>query len=176
MRDFRVTPEPGPTVKRSDKKLIFVVQEHHASRLHYDFRLEWGGVLKSWAIPKEPTLDPTVRRLAMPTEDHPLDYASFHGRIPEGEYGAGIVKIWDRGTYDAPEDFDGAYERGRLEFILHGRKLKGSFALIRLKPRPGSRDKESWLFLKMRKEAQLGPRKLLKIRSYSRVSRSKKAA
>src|SRR5579864_1927241 len=154
-RNFRKTPEPAAKAGKHSKQPIFVVQEHHARRLHYDFRLEADGVLKSWAVPKEPTLDPAVKRLAVHVEDHPLTYATFKGRIPEGEYGAGTVKIWDRGTYEnlladkaVPQTMTKGVEAGRLEFVLYGKKLKGRFALIRMH----GRGKENWLLIKMNDE------------------------
>jgi bifunctional non-homologous end joining protein LigD len=142
-RDFAKTPEPAPGTGARHRRPIFVVQEHHASHLHYDFRLEADGVLKSWAVPKEPSLDPSRKRLAVHVEDHPLSYAGFHGTIPEGQYGAGEVRIWDRGTYEnllpgksVTEDI----AAGKLEFALHGKKLEGRFALVRMhgKGRGGS--------------------------------------
>jgi bifunctional non-homologous end joining protein LigD len=156
-RNFRKTrePEPDSPRKRSPgQKAIFVVQEHHASHLHYDFRLEIDGVLKSWAVPKEPTLDPSVRRLAVEVEDHPLEYATFEGRIAEGEYGAGDVRIWDHGTFEllgdsrSRESAADAIDRGKLEFRLHGEKLRGIFTLVRMKGR-GER-KPQWLLIKKR--------------------------
>jgi bifunctional non-homologous end joining protein LigD len=138
-RDFAQTPEPRPRVVPSRREPIFVVQKHHASRLYYDFRLEADGVLKSWAVPKQPTLDPAVKRLAARVEDHPLAYADFSGTIPEGQYGAGMVTIWDKGTYENmlegrphAQTVTGGIEAGPLE-VLHGRKLKGGFALIRMR-------------------------------------------
>ncbi len=157
-RDFRVTPEPGPRPARPHAQPLFVIQEHHASRLHYDFRLEADGVLKSWAVPKEPSLDPADKRLAVHVEDHPLEYASFKGKIPEGQYGAGTVRIWDSGTYEnlstqgaKPVPVSRGIDAGRLEFLLHGKKLKGRFALIRMK-KASSRGKDNWLLIKMRDE------------------------
>lgn len=154
-RRFDVTSEPSGEKKpraRRQKALAFVVQKHRASQLHYDFRLEWKGVLLSWAIPKGPSLDPSVKRMAMPTEDHPLEYAKFEGIIPEGEYGGGTVMIWDQGTW-TPEvpDVDAALKKGDLKFTLHGKKLKGSWVLVRLRPRPGE-SRASWLLIKHRDE------------------------
>jgi bifunctional non-homologous end joining protein LigD len=160
-RHFSHTPEPRPQVGPSHQQPIFVVQEHHASRLHYDLRLEADGVLKSWAVPKQPTLDPSVKRLAVRVEDHPLAYADFSGEIPEGQYGAGIVKLWDRGTYEnllarkgQPQTITEGIEAGHLEVLLHGRRLKGGFALIRMRRR-GPR--EHWLLIKMKDEAARSP-------------------
>ncbi|HJU06413.1 MAG TPA: DNA polymerase ligase N-terminal domain-containing protein, partial [Nitrospiraceae bacterium] len=144
-RDFKQTAEPPPKKKASGAGRIFVVQKHCASRLHYDLRLEDGGVLKSWAVPKGPSLDPSVKRLAMAVEDHPVDYADFEGTIPEGQYGGGTVMVWDRGTYDpeGTEDVTGGLRKGELKFTLKGHKLKGSWVLVR------TRD-EQWLFIKHR--------------------------
>ena len=149
-RDFSRTPEPktAPAPKKkasaARKGLIYAIQEHHASRLHYDLRLEDGGVLKSWAIPKTPPRKAGEKRLAVETEDHPLEYAGFEGVIPEGEYGGGTVRIWDAGDYRPVES---AGDKRIVD--IRGRKLKGLFALIRLKPRPGEKPgRVSWLFFK----------------------------
>jgi len=144
-RRFNKTPEPGPAKKTSELGNIFVVQKHRATQLHYDFRLEAAGVLKSWAVPKGPSLDPTVKRLAMQVEDHPVDYADFEGVIPAGEYGGGTVMVWDHGVY-APENTTSvsqALAKGELKFVLLGKKLKGSFVLVR------TRDRQ-WLLIKHR--------------------------
>jgi bifunctional non-homologous end joining protein LigD len=144
-RKFDKTPEPGPKKKRTRSGRIFVIQKHRATQLHYDFRLEADGVLKSWAVPKGPSLDPKVKRLAMQVEDHPVDYATFEGVIPEGEYGGGTVMVWDYGTYE-PEDTDDvgkALEKGELKFSLNGQKLKGGWVLVR------TRDRQ-WLLMKHR--------------------------
>ena len=148
-RDFSVTAEPAPgAAEQGGKAPIFVVQKHDATRLHYDFRLEHGGVLWSWAVPRGPSLDPKDKRLAVHVEDHPLDYANFEGTIPAGQYGAGVVEIWDRGTW-APVGSDpaGDIRRGEMKFTLDGSRLHGRFVLIRLKPRPNERQ-ESWLLIK----------------------------
>jgi bifunctional non-homologous end joining protein LigD len=148
-RNFKKTPEPGPKVKRSRNGRQFVVQKHAASRLHYDFRLELEGTLKSWAVPKGPSLDPGVKALAVQVEDHPLDYASFEGIIPEGQYGGGTVMVWDRGAWepDGDEDAAAAYRNGKLKFTLYGEKLKGSWALVRMGGRAGEGGK-NWLLIK----------------------------
>jgi bifunctional non-homologous end joining protein LigD len=144
-RRFGVTPEPAGKQRRAKKEdLQFVVQKHRASRLHYDFRLEHDGVMLSWSVPKGPSLDPSVRRLAMQTEDHPIEYNQFEGVIPEGEYGGGTVMIWDRGTWELEvEDVDRALEKGDLKFKLYGKKLRGSWALVRMRER-------QWLLIKHR--------------------------
>src|SRR5262249_34125969 len=150
-RDFSKTLEPKAKIRRRHGKPIFVIQEHHARRLHWDFRLEAGGLLKSWAVTREPTTDPESRRLAVPTEDHPLEYAKFKGEIPEGQYGAGHVSIWDHGTYDVsgtkePEKaIVKGVERGNFNFNLHGRKLQGEFALVRMN---SGEMKGNWLLIK----------------------------
>jgi len=144
-RRFDVTPEPpGRAGKKRARALAFVVQKHRASHLHYDFRIEHEGVMLSWAVAKGPSLDPGVRRLAMMTEPHPMDYNDFEGVIPEGEYGGGTVMIWDRGTWE-PEspDVDRALAKGDLKMRLHGRKLKGSWVLVRMRDR-------QWLLIKHR--------------------------
>jgi bifunctional non-homologous end joining protein LigD len=144
-RHFDKTPEPAPAKKGSKPGSRFVVQKHLASHLHYDFRLESDGVLKSWAVPKGPSLDPSAKRLAVQVEDHPLDYASFEGIIPAGEYGGGTVMVWDYGTYkpEEGEDVAAALHRGELKFTLKGKKLKGSWVLVRTRDR-------NWLLIKHR--------------------------
>ncbi len=156
-RNFKKTPEPeGTVVTRGGRERFFCVQKHLASHLHYDFRLEHNGVLLSWAIPKGPSLDPKTKRLAMHVEDHPIEYGDFEGVIPEG-YGAGIVMLWDRGTWTPEvEDVDAALKKGDLKFRLDGYKLKGSWVLVRTGGRyPGARgggDGRSWLLIKHRDE------------------------
>jgi bifunctional non-homologous end joining protein LigD len=148
-RDFALTPEPAGKKAAAGKRLRFVVQMHHASRLHYDFRLEADGVMASWAVPKGPTLAPLDRRLAMHVEDHPLDYRDFEGNIPAGQYGAGSVIVWDEGTYKLAEGDDPATEiaHGKIKFVLHGKKLRGEFTLVRIKGREGEHG-DPWLLIK----------------------------
>ncbi|MBV8373188.1 MAG: non-homologous end-joining DNA ligase [Candidatus Eremiobacteraeota bacterium] len=152
-RDFAQTPEPSGKKVTPGKRLRFVVQKHHATRLHYDFRLEAGGVLASWAVPKGPTLAPLDRRLAMHVEDHPLDYRDFEGNIPSGQYGAGSVIVWDNGTYTLAEGDDPAAEiaAGKIKFVLDGKKLHGEFTLVRIKGREGEHG-DPWLLIKDRDE------------------------
>jgi len=152
MRDFKATPEPSGGKPRKAKLPIFVIQKHHASRLHYDFRLEMEGVLKSWAVPKGPSYDPTVKRLAMMTEDHPYDYAGFEGVIPAGNYGGGNVIIWDNGEWEFIEPGDDpvkALKSGKLTFHLYGKKMFGEWALVKIKGRSEGKGNE-WLLLKHR--------------------------
>jgi bifunctional non-homologous end joining protein LigD len=179
-RNFAVTPEPGGRVKlqSSKSKLLYVIQKHRASQLHYDFRLEWNGVLLSWAIPKGPSLDPPVKRLAMQVEDHPVEYGGFEGVIPEGEYGGGTVMLWDNGTWSPEsEDIDAALKRGDLKFSLHGKKLHGSWALVRTRGY-GSRADRSWLLIKHRDKfastkdiSALKPRSVLSNRLLAQIAK-----
>ncbi len=151
-RDFKTSPEPIAKTTNHTGKLIFVVQRHQASRLHYDFRLEMDGVLKSWALPKGPSLNPTDKRLALMVEDHPYAYKDFEGVIPPGNYGAGIVEIWDHGYYTdnqnsgkkAEQELLKALQAGHLKIVLHGKKLKGEFTLVKLKTAKNN----AWLLIK----------------------------
>ena len=154
-RDFKRTKEPKGKKKKSSNQQIFVVQKHDASRLHYDFRLEIDGVLKSWAVPKGPSTDPREKRMAVLTEDHPLDYAHFEGVIPEDEYGGGTVMVWDMGQYkNIKEDEEGdkktsmkdAFDNGHITVHLKGKKIKGGYALIKTKRGKG----DQWLLIKMK--------------------------
>ena len=159
-RDFTRTAEPsgengGDRSPRNKQKLAFVIQKHAASHLHYDLRLELDGVMKSWAVPKGPSLDPSVKRLAMEVEDHPIEYNTFEGTIPRGEYGGGTVMLWDRGTYryggDAPDALEGlrrGYAKGDFKFVLQGKRLRGSWVLVRT--RRGSPNRAQWLLIKHR--------------------------
>jgi bifunctional non-homologous end joining protein LigD len=148
-RDFSATPEPKGERRSASKRLRFVVQEHRATRLHWDFRLEAGGVMPSWAVAKGPTLVPLEKRLAMKVEDHPLDYRTFEGVIPAGNYGAGEVIVWDDGTYALAEGDDpiAAIAKGKLKIVLYGKKLRGLFSLVKIKPRAGEHG-DPWLLFK----------------------------
>src|ERR1700678_3727608 len=151
-RNFKVTPEPSGKIAAKPKQgpLLYVIQKHRATALHYDFRIEWNGVLLSWAVPKGPSPDPSIKRLAMQVEDHPIDYAAFEGVVPEGEYGGGTVMVWDNGTWE-PEGAgaEAGLEKGDLKFKLFGKKLKGSWVLVRTRGF-GSSTKPSWLLIKHR--------------------------
>jgi bifunctional non-homologous end joining protein LigD len=180
-RHFGISPEPSgekTAPKNPKSSLIYVVQKHRASQLHYDFRLEFRGTLLSWAVPKGPSLDPSVKRLAMHVEDHPVEYARFEGVIPEGEYGGGTVMVWDKGTW-IPEspDVAAALEKGDLKFTLRGQKLKGSWVLVRTHGY-GSSSKTSWLLIKHRDEfaskievAQEMPRSAVSKRLLAEIAR-----
>lgn len=150
-RRFERTPEPKGAKNRSRSGKLFVVQKHDASRLHYDFRLELDGTLKSWAIPKGPSLEPKERRLAVHVEDHPVEYGGFEGIIPEGEYGGGTVILWDRGTWEPLGDAEKDYREGKLKFYLKGKKLRGGWMLVRMPPREGDSG-DNWLLIKERDE------------------------
>lgn len=144
-RDFTKTkepPQPPVARKKSPGKKIFVIHKHHASHLHWDLRLEMSGVLKSWAVPKEPPRVKNIKRLAIQVEDHPIEYAKFHGVIPEGNYGAGKVEIWDSGKYELKEK-----DSKKIEFTLHGKKLQGNYVLV--KTNYGSKPEKSWLWFKV---------------------------
>jgi bifunctional non-homologous end joining protein LigD len=153
-RDSKITPEPFGGKSNNKNHLIFVVQKHDASRLHYDFRLEMDGVLKSWAVPKGPSMDPKIKHLAMMVEDHPFDYRNFEGIIPKGEYGGGTVIVWDNGTYEPIEEIKGKKEQekhllkqlksGSLKIKLHGHKLKGEFAFVKTH----GMGENAWLMIK----------------------------
>jgi len=152
-RNFRISPEPSgesDSATGFKRHLLYVIQKHRASQLHYDFRLEFNGVLLSWAIPKGPSLEPSVKRLAMQVEDHPLEYGNFEGVIPEGEYGGGTVMVWDSGEW-IPEtpDVGSALNKGELKFTLLGKKLRGSWVLVRTRGF-GSKPDKSWLLIKHR--------------------------
>jgi bifunctional non-homologous end joining protein LigD len=150
-RDFKRTPEPAAKrIATKPRSLRFVIQLHDATQLHYDFRLEADGVLKSWAVPKGPSLDPADKRLAMRVEDHPLDYRNFEGVIPKGNYGAGEVIVWDRGTYRPQTDVrpEKSIDDGQIKFTLRGKKLQGNFALVKMHGRDGA--DSAWLLIKER--------------------------
>jgi bifunctional non-homologous end joining protein LigD len=154
-RDFKKTPEPEGK-PAAGNGFSFCVQKHDATRLHYDFRLELDGVLKSWAVTKGPSLVPGEKRLAVHTEDHPLDYGDFEGTIPKGQYGGGTVLLWDRGRWQPEEDPHHGLKKGHLKFRLDGEKLGGSWHLVRMRQRPRERQ-EGWLLFKSEDEAARDP-------------------
>ena len=154
-RTFTETPEPAGRGGRAGRRRIFVVQKHAATRLHYDFRLAIKGVLVSWAVPKGPSMNPAEKRLAIRTEDHPLEYADFEGVIPESHYGAGTVMVWDRGPYEPEGSIppDEQLARGKLDVVLHGQKLRGGFTLVRAGARAAApAGPERWFLIKRRDE------------------------
>src|SRR3954468_11372390 len=151
-RDFDKTAEPsGDAPVAPSKQRRFVIQKHAASRLHYDLRLEFGGVFKSWAVTKGPSLDPHDKRLAVEVEDHPLDYGDFEGTIPKGQYGGGTVQLWDRGYWEA-DDPERGFKKGDLKFTLHGEKLHGSWVLVRMRNDRTGGKRTNWLLIKHRDE------------------------
>ena len=152
-RDFAQTSEPRGRRGRGGARLTFVVQKHAARRLHYDFRLELDGVLKSWAVPKGPSLSPGDKRLAVHVEDHPIEYGTFEGTIPEGQYGAGTVKVWDRGVWIPQGDAREGYAKGRLSFTLKGKRLRGGFSLVRIGGGAAKERADNWLLIKTRDAA-----------------------
>src|SRR3569623_3140645 len=153
-RNFDATPEPESGGGANEEARAFVIQKHWATRLHYDFRLELDGTMKSWAVPKVPSYDTRDRRMAMPTEDHPISYNKFEGHIPDGQYGACKVIIWDRGLWEPLEDARKGYAAGRLKFRLHGHKLHGAWALVRIRSR--EKKQTAWLLIK-EKDAYVRP-------------------
>jgi bifunctional non-homologous end joining protein LigD len=180
-RRFDVTAEPkGKEVKvaRRRKKLAYVIQKHRATALHYDLRLEWHGVMLSWAVPRGPSFDPSVKRMAMQVEDHPIEYNKFEGIIPGGEYGGGTVMIWDQGIWTPEsEDVDAALTKGELKLTMEGKKLHGSWVMVRTRPRPGQ-SRPAWLLIKHRDQwastediAMLAPRSVVSDRLLIEIAR-----
>jgi bifunctional non-homologous end joining protein LigD len=152
-RDFAKTAEPSGDQGRNCAGHSYLIQKHAATRLHYDFRLELDGVLKSWAVTRGPSLNPADKRLAVHVEDHPLGYGSFEGTIPEGQYGGGTVMLWDEGSWEPVGDPKRGYARGNLTFTLHGKRLKGRWHLVRLRgKRPGDAKRDNWLLIKGKDE------------------------
>ncbi len=151
-RDFGLTREPKGKVAKGKSKYRFVIQRHAATRLHYDLRLEFDGVYKSWAVTKTPSLDPAVKRLAVEVEDHPIEYGTFEGTIPEGQYGGGTVQLWDRGSWSPQgDDPGGDLKAGHLKFVMDGERMKGKWALVRMRDdaaRPGAKVRHNWLLIK----------------------------
>ena len=150
-RDFRKTKEPSGKEERSSDRLSFVIQKHEASRLHFDFRIEWDGVMLSWAVPKGPSYNPKDKRLAVEVEPHPLSYKDFEGNIPEEEYGGGTVMLFDEGYWEPQEEMEKSLKEGSIKMILHGKRLKGKWALVRMKSKSSEKDK-NWLLIKEKDE------------------------
>ncbi len=180
-RRFDVTSEPKGKdggVSRRKKKLAYVIQKHRATALHYDLRLEWKGVMLSWAVPRGPSFDPSVKRMAMQVEDHPIEYNKFEGIIPGGEYGGGTVMIWDRGTWTPEsEDVDAALAKGDLKLTMEGEKMRGSWVLVRTRQRP-DKSKPAWLLIKHRDNwvskqdiTELAPRSVVSDRLLIEIAR-----
>ena len=185
-RRFDVTAEPkGKPVQEAKarapsrrKKLAFVIQKHRATALHYDLRLEWKGVMLSWAVPRGPSFDPTVKRMAMQVEDHPIEYNKFEGIIPAGEYGGGTVMIWDRGFWTPEsEDIDAGLDKGEIKLSMEGEKMHGSWVMVRTRPRPGQ-SKPAWLLIKHRDQwastddvTELKPRSVVSQRLLIEIAR-----
>ncbi len=151
-RNFAATPEPKGRIARKQGR-SFVIQKHDASRLHFDFRLELDGVLKSWAVTRGPSLDPSEKRLAVRVEDHPLDYGGFEGTIPKGEYGGGTVMLWDKGEWEPEGDPHEGLRKGKLSFVLKGKRLKGAFTLVRMRKDRNGKSRENWLLIKQHDQA-----------------------
>lgn len=147
-RNFSRTEEPRGEKRKSGKKLAYLIQKHAARRLHYDFRLEWNGTLLSWAVPKGPSENPNDKRLAVHVEDHPVEYGDFEGTIPKGEYGGGTVMLWDRGWWKPHSDPAAGLKSGKIGFELHGERLKGNWALVRLRSRKPKDKGDNWLLIK----------------------------
>src|ERR1700759_736535 len=146
MRDFTQTAEPsGAKPVAAGKRLRFVIQKHVATRLHYDFRLEWNGTFRSWAVTRGPSLDPAEKRLAVEVEDHPLDYGDFEGTIPKGQYGGGLRMLWDRGYWEPEGDAEAMLRKGDLKFTLHGKRLHGSWVLVRMRNDKYKSKHSNWL-------------------------------
>jgi len=151
-RNFAATPEPKGRIAHKQGR-SFVIQKHDASRLHFDFRLELDGVLKSWAVTKGPSLDPSEKRLAVRVEDHPLDYGGFEGTIPKGQYGGGTVMLWDKGEWEPEGDPHEGLRKGKLSFVLRGKRLKGAFTLVRMRKDRNGKSRENWLLIKQHDQA-----------------------
>lgn len=159
-RDFSRTKEPAGQKRKSGRKLSYLIQKHAARRLHYDFRLEWNGTLMSWAVPKGPSENPNDKRLAVHVEDHPVEYGAFEGTIPQGEYGGGTVMLWDRGSWEPHGDPDEGLKAGKLAFTLHGERLTGDWALVRLRKRDKKDRGDNWLLIKEKDKAARNTGKL----------------